>query len=274
MGKLLTCHLLDDMTNEILVQCLLKGMAKVVRTKITDAILAHIRELVLDGKLREGDRLPNQNELAAQLGVSRPSLREALHTLNLMGAIDQRPGRGTLLCARAPALLSGSFDLPFMSDSEGTIELMETRKLIEVGMVELAADRATEEDLKEIRRVLKEMSALAKEGSVPEYRQKDLQFHYLIARATHNRFVIHLFMTISRFLEQFLKESFEVMPQMLKRSQEGHRGIFRALEVRDKKGAMREMISHLQRVQRALQGFYQGKKAPSPPKEKLLVNEK
>ncbi len=215
--------------------------------------------MILSGELRSGDRLLNQNELAAKLGVSRPSLREALYTLKLMGAIEQRPGAGTVLRACAPALLSGTFDLPLMSDADGTLELMETRQLIEVGMVRLAVDRVTSAELSSLKHVLSEMNALATKGDVEGYRERDLVFHHLIAQAAHNRFVLHLFMTIRRFLEQFLKESFDVMPDMLKHSQMGHKGIFSALESRDRKRAAKEMNKHLNLVQAAVEGFFNKK---------------
>ena len=233
----------------------------IVKRRITDDILERIREMILRGELRPGDRLPNQNEFAAKLGVSRPSLREALHTLNLMGAIDQRPGMGTVLRACAPALLSGAFDLPLMSDADGTLELIETRRLIEIGMVELAVDRATPDELAHLGDVLREMSTLAEKGEVEGYRERDLVFHHLIAQAAHNRFLLHLFMTIRRFLEQFLKESFHVIPGMLRDSQVGHKGIFSALESRDRKRAVKEMIKHLGLVQSAVDAFFERKRS-------------
>lgn len=216
--------------------------------------------MILGGELRSGDRLLNQNELAAKLGVSRPSLREALYTLKLMGAIEQRPGAGTVLRACAPALLSGTFDLPLMSDADGTLELMETRQLIEVGMVELAVDRSTAEELSRLKNVLKEMNALADKGEVDGYRERDLLFHHLIAQASHNRFILHLFVTIRRFLEQFLKESFDIMPDMLQHSQMGHKGIFSALESRDRKRAVKEMNKHLGLVRAAVENFFDKKR--------------
>ena len=71
-------------------------MAAIIRKKLADSVLEEIRRMITDGELGEGDKLPNQNEFSTQLGVSRPSLREALHTLNLMGVIEQRPGLGTV----------------------------------------------------------------------------------------------------------------------------------------------------------------------------------
>ena len=79
-------------------------MGIITSKKLTDSILDHIRNMVETGELREGDKLPNQYEFAAQLGVSRPSLREALYTLKQVGAIEQRPGSGTVLRSGAATL--------------------------------------------------------------------------------------------------------------------------------------------------------------------------
>ena len=84
-------------------------MAAIKRKKLGDAVLEEIKRMITDGELAEGDKLPNQNEFSAQLGVSRPSLREALHTLNLMGVIEQRPGLGTVIKSANPALWMEQF---------------------------------------------------------------------------------------------------------------------------------------------------------------------
>lgn len=231
-------------------------VGQIVKKKITDSILDHIREMVLSGELQEGDKLPNQNEFAAQLGVGRSSLREVLHSLSLMGAIEQRPGIGTILRARTPVFLAGGFDLPPMSDAQGTIELIEARRLIEVGVLPMAIDKVTDEELKHMGQLLEEMDILAEEENVKEYRKKDLQFHSLIAQAAHNRFIFHLFIAISEPLDQFLKGSFKAIPSMLKKSQKGHRGILKALCARDRKSAISQMDKHISIIQKALEKYY------------------
>ena len=232
-------------------------MAKIVRKKITDSILNEIRRRITCGEIRQGDKLPNQNVLAAQLGVSRPSLREALHSLALLGVIEQRPGVGTVVRAQTPAFLAGELDLPLISDTQGVRELIEARRVIELDMVELAVDRATEAELKNLESILKEMNRLVQSLRVEEYSKKDIRFHHFIAQAAHNRFLMHLFTAIRRFLDQFLLESFTLMPEAMHISQSGHQGILAALKQRNKKRAVAEMAKHIKTGQDALQKIQQ-----------------
>jgi GntR family transcriptional repressor for pyruvate dehydrogenase complex len=231
-------------------------LARIIKRKLSDFVLSEIRRMILSGVIQEGDKLPNQNEFAAQLGVSRPSLREALQTLHRNGAIAQRPGLGTVLVSRASALLTDDLALPFISDSQATVELIETRRLIEIGMIELAVERATENEVWQIGKVVDEMRTAADSGNIAEYQEKDLRFHVLIAKATHNRFAIRLFQNISQSLDQFLKEVFSVMPERILLSLSDHLSIYEALAARDKAKALAAMVGHLLQIQDALEGYY------------------
>jgi DNA-binding FadR family transcriptional regulator len=234
---------------------------RIIKKKTADYALEEIRRRILNGELREGDKLPNQGEFAEQLGMSRSSLREAMQDLSRFGAIKQRPGLGTILVSRAPALLSESRELPFLSDAEGVIELTETRRLIETGMIGMAVLRASDGEIAEIGRVMNESAEAAERGDIVQYQEKDLIFHHMIAAAVHNRFVTHIFQTIRQPFEQFLKEAFAVLPEMLDQSVADHREIYEALKDREQERAMAAVSKHLIRVQKAIEGYYRDGKA-------------
>jgi GntR family transcriptional repressor for pyruvate dehydrogenase complex len=229
---------------------------RIVKKKAADYVLEEIRNRIVNGELQEGDKLPNQDEFAEQLGVSRASLREALQALTRLGAIKQRPGLGTILVSRAPTLLADHMEFPFLSDAEGVIELTETRRLIETGMIELAVARATDEEIAEIGRVMDESVEAAERGNLAEYREKDLIFHHLIAKASHNRFVTHMFQTIRQSFEEFLKEAFSAMPDKMEQSVEDHKEIYEALKNRDQERAAAAVSGHLIRVQKTMEQYY------------------
>jgi GntR family transcriptional repressor for pyruvate dehydrogenase complex len=229
---------------------------RIAKKKVSESILEEIRRMILSGELNERDKLPNQNEFAAKLGVSRPSLREALQVLTQAGAIEQKPGVGTVLVARTPALLTDRVDLPLISDAEATVELMEARRLIEVGLVRLAVAHAEEGEIEEIGRVLKSMEESAEPARMKEYVEWDLMYHHLIALAAHNRFAKTLFQNIRLAFEQFLKEAFSVMPHMLERSVEDHRKIYQALAARDPDEASKAMSEHISHVEKAMERYY------------------
>lgn len=91
--------------------------------------------MIQEGKLKEGDKLPNQNEFAAQLGVSRPSLREAFHILDMIGAIEQLPGYGTVLKSLTSAIMAQHLTVLWISDRQATLNLLKARYYIELGTV-------------------------------------------------------------------------------------------------------------------------------------------
>lgn len=231
-------------------------MARVSKNKVADLVLAEIRRMILNDELKEGDKLPNQMDFAKELGVSRPSLREALQTLNRLGAIEQRPGMGTILVSRVPALMSENLELSLLSDQEGTIQLTEARRVIETGIVELAVERATAHELDQIGRIVDLMVAAAAKKDISGYQEQDLIFHNLIAESCHNQVLQNLFKTIRQSFEQFLKESFAAMPFMLENSLQWHREICAGLVARDAPMAMAAMRNHLLFVQEAVEEFF------------------
>jgi GntR family transcriptional repressor for pyruvate dehydrogenase complex len=240
-------------------------MGIVPKKKLSDFVIDEIRRMILKGEICEGDKLPNQNAFSESLGVSRPILREALQTLSRLGAIEQRPGLGTVLVSRAPVLLASNLELPFMSDAQGTIELIETRRLFETGMIALVVIRASDEEIAEIGAVIEEMQEAVLQNNINRYQEQDLIFHSLIARAAHNRFVMHVFQAIRRSFEQFLKEAFSVMPDTMHRSMNDHQKIYTALLNRDQEQAVKAMNNHLMQVQNTIENYYKNR-------EKVLEN--
>jgi GntR family transcriptional repressor for pyruvate dehydrogenase complex len=215
--------------------------------------------MIQSGELKEGDKLPNQNAFAAQLGVSRTSLREALSTLTRIGVIEQRPGYGTVLRSRIPALFTDHLAPPLISDKQATIELIEARRFIEIGAAELSVKNASPEQINEMGLLIKEMTRSLKEGRIDDYIEQDVSFHFLIAKASHNRFLVNLFVTIRGFMEQYMRESFHLLPWMLERSLKFHQNIYQAVKGGSHSKAAFQMKKHILDVQRAIQQYYREK---------------
>src|SRR5437763_3108131 len=113
----------------------------------TDQVVAFVRDLIVRGRLRPGDRLPAERELATQIGVSRPSVRAGLHALAAMGVVRSHHGSGTYIPDGPPSL--GSEPLSFLAALHGFTreEMYETRRILETEAAGLAAERATPEHL-------------------------------------------------------------------------------------------------------------------------------
>src|SRR3954467_14529327 len=113
----------------------------VSREALPDRIVARLIALIIDRQLKAGDRLPPERELAAAMGVSRSSLREALRALTMLGVAEMRHGDGTYLTSLQPDVLMRPVSIVLALSESGLHELFEARKLVEPGLAELAAQR-------------------------------------------------------------------------------------------------------------------------------------
>lgn len=232
-------------------------MASIEKKKLSDSVIEEIKRMIESGELKEGNKLPNQNEFAAQLGISRASLREALHTLNLIGAIEQRPGLGTVIKSVNPALWADQLSPPLVSDTSATLKLLEARRFIEVGVVELAVENATQEEIQKMAKLVQAMTQALKEDRTKDYSNFDMSFHHQIANASHNRFMVHMFVTIRGLMEQFIREAFTIIPGLLERSLNFHIGVYEGIKEGNKRKAVTSMKNHIQDIEQAFRDYYQ-----------------
>lgn len=228
------------------------------KKKLADLVIEEIKGMVTRGDLKPGDKLPNQNQFAAQLGVSRTVLREAFQSLSQLGVIEQRPKHGTIIRAKTPFLYAEHITPPLMSDNQATIELIQARGFIEVGSAELAAKNATDIQIRELSVLVDDMAKISKKADYSEYTEKNIAFHFLIAKASHNRFMVHLLANIRGFMEQWTQESLGVLPGLMDRSLKSHRAICEAIANRDSRKATVAMRNHIRDFQRSLEKYYQG----------------
>ena len=127
-----------------------RALAPIDRSGITELVVQRIKELLQQGELKAGSRLPPERELAEMLSISRPSLRTALKALSVMGIIRAKPGAGTFIAESMPEIFAEPMAFLTLIHNTETPELFEARRIIETGLVELAAERATSEHLKAI----------------------------------------------------------------------------------------------------------------------------
>ena len=232
-------------------------MASIEKKKLSDSVIDEIKRMIENGELKEGDKLPNQNEFSAQLGVSRASLREALLKLNLIGAIEQSPGLGTVIKSAHPSLWADQISPPLVSDTDATLKLLEARRFIEVGVVELAVEHASRDDLQTMGQLIDDMTRALKQGRTDDYSKIDLNFHHQIANASHNDFMVHMFVTIRGLMEQFIREAFTVIPGLLERSLQFHLSIYKGIKEKNKRKAATSMKNHIRDIEQAFRDYYE-----------------
>jgi len=219
--------------------------------KISEEIVNQIKQLISSGELKPGDRIPSERELATMLGVSRPSVREAIMVLEAMGFLESRQGGGTYV----KALTEGSIMNPLAKlvekrDPELLRSLAEVRMGLESWSAYLAAQRATDADIAEMRRLYGIMEKeAAKGGWSPDV---DAEFHYAITAASHNSLQMHVLDSIHSLFHATIQVALMEFYQ-----QEGHiqlllahhHDIMEAIATHDAELARRKMVEHLAMVE-------------------------
>lgn len=235
---------------------------KPIKTKkIYEEIVEQIKQLILEGRLKPGDKLPSERHLVESFKVSRASIREALSALEMMGLLEVRTGEGTFIREIQSDSMAASLTWALSMDKGTVLELLEVRKMLEVQAVGYAAERATEEEIAELEKLLNLMKLnLDKDGTLNE--KADHSFHYNIAKATHNKITIRLMDTISDHLRHMLKASSSKLykgkytPEILYGE---HLAIWQAIKNRDVEKAREEMLKHLTGVEKEIKNHFNTK---------------
>jgi GntR family transcriptional repressor for pyruvate dehydrogenase complex len=220
---------------------------KVVRTsRLYEQIVQQIEESVLNGKLKPGDQLPAERELAQQLGVSRTAVREAVKALREKGLVEAYSGRGTFVTDGTTQAARQSFDLMVkIGQQEGAPHLAELRLILEPGIAALAAVRVTEDDLAAMCEAVAVMDRAQDDPAA--YIEADLDFHLALAETVANPLILSLIDSIVGLLREQRIKIFNVEggPQ---RGQVHHKRILEAVERRDAEMARSAMRAHLEQV--------------------------
>ena len=224
-------------------------------------IVDYIRELVAKGELTPGDRLPPERELATQLGVSRTVLREALATLAALGLVESRHGRGVFIVGGSIQATAQRLSLaltPHGSDAQADSvarirELFEIRRVLEGAAAEWAAQRATEEQIAEMREVLAKDRALrtAEPVDTTLISELDGQLHALLAASTANRMLVLLMAALLDELSLARGKSL-LIPGRILRSLEQHEALLDAIAAHDSVAARIHMLAHLSDVEQTI----------------------
>ncbi len=162
---------------------------------VTDEAIVKIKEMIVSGELRPGDRLPKEADLAAHLGLSRNSLREAVRALSLIHILDVRQGDGTYVTSLEPRLLleAMSFVVDFHRD-DTVLDFLEVRRILEPAAAALAAVQMSDEDVDKLGLLLDEVNP---DSSLENLIENDLEFHRRIASASGNSVLSSLIDSLS-----------------------------------------------------------------------------
>jgi len=223
--------------------------------KLSQAVTRQIELLILRGILRPGERLPSERDLADQLGVSRPSLRESLADLQNRGLLVSRAGAGVFIADVLGSAFSPALIQLFASHDEAVFDYLDFRRDMEGLAGERAARLGSDTDLQVINQIFLKMEAAHPKRNPTEEAALDAEFHLAIVEASHNVIMLHMMRSMFDLLREGVFYNRKVMfKQRTTRSAllDQHRAINTALMARDPSGTRAAIEAHLDYVGTAL----------------------
>lgn len=220
------------------------------RVKLRDRVVAQLVEIIASRDLTDGTRLPSERELVSRLGVSRTVVREALNLLEARGLLRVEHGRGAIIRSDTAHVVRDSLLTMLRVNAATLWDLHEIRKILEVEIAGLAAQRARQADLQKMRFAIERMRARI--GFPEGYIDADVEFHNHLARATGNQ----VFLLMIEPIGQLLRASRQVSasrPGSARRALREHEAILRAVSQGDARRARKAMHAHLVATARDLQ---------------------
>jgi len=220
----------------------------VLPKQIVDRLLTLIKE----NKLRPGDKLPPERELAATMAIGRPSVREALQALSIMNIIEIRQGSGAYVSSLEPADLVEHLDFIFYLHDIALIDLIGARRIVEVGAVSLATERITGPEIEELECCLEQMAETI--GDPKAFALLEFELHKQLGQASHNPFLARCMETLA----QMSLGSQECLAELLGVAEESlldHGAIIVALKSGDPEAARQATLCYLDGVETKLRRF-------------------
>lgn len=220
--------------------------------RVTEGAIDKIRERIVSGAWGPGDRLPKESELAAELGLSRNSLREAVRALSQLRVLEVRQGDGTYVSSLEPGLLLESTGfISHLLLGETEIELYEVRRILEAAAAALAAGRIDANERVELAQSLERMQEA---GSVEELVEADVAFHAVIAKAAGNAVLASLLASLSTRTMRIRLWHGRTADDALHETREEHRRIYEAIIAGDPELARAAATAHIASGERWLRG--------------------
>src|ERR1051325_3320800 len=214
------------------------------RTKLSELIATFVQETVTSGKLKVGDRLPPERQLARDLKVNRATVREAMHLLWERGLVERKNRRGTRIVSMKPSTVGAAIERYFILSNCRHKDLHEIRSVLEPKSAALAATNANAADLVKLKDRLDELEECWKLEDAQRLAVADVRFHLALAAASHNPLMIGMFSGLTPVLEKFLFLQHSEMRRP--ESFLMHHEVYEAVVARDPDRAANVMAQHME----------------------------
>lgn len=219
-------------------------MKVVKQQKVSDQVYEQLLTQIKNDTWSEGEKLPSENELRVQLGVSRISVREAFQKLTALGIVETRHGEGSFVKRITSNNFKDMLFPAFMINKNTLNEILEYRSIMEVGAIGLACDRITDEEIQSLEKIVIRMEKNI--DNFKKFASDDLAFHNAIAMASKNELIIN----VCVFVFELMAASMEHIVTTLGMidGKYFHRLILEKLKQHDKEGALQAMRSHVEKT--------------------------
>lgn len=211
--------------------------------KLADHVTTQLQELILSQRLKPGERLPPERDLAEMFAVSRTVVREAVRSLVAKGLLEVRSGSGTYICSVRPAAVAESLGILMRSAGSSYRKIHEVRQLLEVEIARLAAERASAQDIDALERTIRDLELT--EGNPDAFAEADVAFHATLARATDNELFSIVLDSIADVLLQVRQKGAQISGTV-QRAIHHHTAILARVKAHDAAGAQQAMRDHLE----------------------------
>jgi GntR family transcriptional repressor for pyruvate dehydrogenase complex len=245
---------------------------KVTPEKLSSSVVRQIEQLILRGILRPGERLPSERDLADKMGVSRPSLRDAIAELAERGLLVSRAGSGIFVAEVLGSAFSPAMAQLFSTHDEAVFDYISFRRDMEGLAAERAATFGSETDLKLIDTIYRKMVAAHQKRDPSDEAQLDAEFHMAIIEASHNVIMLHMLRSMFDLLRQGVFYNRQMMfRNRITRDQllDQHRAINAAIQARDPEAARAAVGAHMAYVEQAFHDQMRAEKHESIARQRL-----
>ncbi|MGI6095660.1 MAG: FadR/GntR family transcriptional regulator [Lachnospiraceae bacterium] len=213
------------------------------RTKLNDEVFQQLKELLINGTWKQGEKLPSENELTEQFGVSRITIRQALQRLAALGWIETKTGKGSFVCAPDVGNVMEQLTPLVYLDENAIYQANEFREMLDTWSAKLAALRADDADVEALRDNYRSMKACSEEGDWQKFAQLDLKFHVMVGEITKNQLICKTYHILNDAIQTSVYQMVERMGFLALKF---HLQLIEAIAAHDEKEAERIARIHVE----------------------------
>lgn len=231
----------------------------ITRPKLSEQVEKEIKTLIFTNKLKVGEMLPSERELAQQLQVGQRSIREALRSLQTLGLIKVQHGKGAFVTGikldNYLESLAESISFRLHEEKTALLQLLEVRKLLEAGIASLAANRATPQEIRAMEKALHRQEKAIEMQDLELFNTGDLNFHNAVVKGSQNDILVAVYNALSNLMLESRRRTNQI-PGVAEESLKDHQDIFLAIKSGNEKLAHRSMLTHIDKTEHNMKKIF------------------